>query len=198
MSETPADARRRAATGAGGRRAGAAAGRCAERRAARRLPARRRHRRHAADHDALRVLHRRPRRARATGHKPALDLPGDLQRHRPELVLPVAHSAAVHERRRFPCGDEQPPADAASVSLVTPLILTGLAVAFAFRCGMFNIGGQGQYLVGTLAAVWLGSSLPGCPAPLHILLCDRRRGARGRALGRDRRLPEGDRRARTR
>ncbi len=32
----------------------------------------------------------------------------------------------------------------------TPLILTGLAVAFAFRCGMFNIGGQGQYLVGHL------------------------------------------------
>ena len=30
----------------------------------------------------------------------------------------------------------------------TTLILTGLAVAFAFRCGMFNIGGQGQYLVG--------------------------------------------------
>ena len=29
-----------------------------------------------------------------------------------------------------------------------PLVLTGLAVAFAFRCGMFNIGGQGQYLVG--------------------------------------------------
>ena len=30
----------------------------------------------------------------------------------------------------------------------TPLILTGLAVAFAFRCGLFNIGGQGQYIVG--------------------------------------------------
>ncbi len=28
----------------------------------------------------------------------------------------------------------------------TTLILCGLAVAFAFRCGMFNIGGQGQYL----------------------------------------------------
>jgi ABC-type uncharacterized transport system permease subunit len=28
--------------------------------------------------------------------------------------------------------------------LTTPLILTGLAVAFAFRCGLFNIGGQGQ------------------------------------------------------
>ena len=42
--------------------------------------------------------------------------------------------------------------------LTTPLILTGLAVAFAFRAGLFNIGGQGQYLVGTFAAVYVGSS----------------------------------------
>ena len=34
--------------------------------------------------------------------------------------------------------------------LTTPLILTGLAVAFAFRAGLFNIGGQGQYLVGSV------------------------------------------------
>ena len=34
----------------------------------------------------------------------------------------------------------------------TPLILTGLAVAFAFRCGLFNIGGQGQYIVGSILA----------------------------------------------
>ena len=33
------------------------------------------------------------------------------------------------------------------------LVLTGLAVAFAFRCGLFNIGGQGQYLAGTIGAV---------------------------------------------
>ena len=33
--------------------------------------------------------------------------------------------------------------------ITTPLILTGLAVAFAFRGGLFNIGGQGQYLVGS-------------------------------------------------
>ena len=45
--------------------------------------------------------------------------------------------------------------------LTTPLILTGLAVAFAFRAGLFNIGGQGQYLVGTFAAVYVGSSLDG-------------------------------------
>ena len=51
----------------------------------------------------------------------------------------------------------------------TPLMLTGLAVAFAFRCGLFNIGGQGQYLVGTFAAVWIGSSFAGMPALLHII-----------------------------
>jgi len=54
--------------------------------------------------------------------------------------------------------------------LLIPLILTGLAVAFAFRCGLFNIGGQGQYIVGivtgTQTAVWF-HSLPGA---LHIFL----------------------------
>jgi len=39
----------------------------------------------------------------------------------------------------------------------TPLILTGLAVAFAFRCGLFNIGGQGQYLMGAIVGVYIGS-----------------------------------------
>jgi len=55
--------------------------------------------------------------------------------------------------------------------ITTPLILTGLAVAFAFRCGLFNIGGQGQYLVGSFAAVWAGSSFGGMPSVLHIVLC---------------------------
>jgi general nucleoside transport system permease protein len=54
--------------------------------------------------------------------------------------------------------------------LTTPLILTGLAVAFAFRAGLFNIGGQGQYLVGAYASVYVGSSLDGTPAFLHVLL----------------------------
>jgi general nucleoside transport system permease protein len=55
--------------------------------------------------------------------------------------------------------------------LTTPIILTGLAVAFAFRCGMFNIGGQGQYFAGTIFAVWLGSSFGGMPPALHVTLC---------------------------
>ena len=50
-----------------------------------------------------------------------------------------------------------------------PLVLTGLAVGFAFRCGLFNIGGQGQYLAGSVMAVWVGSSLPGLPGLVHIL-----------------------------
>jgi ABC-type uncharacterized transport system permease subunit len=54
--------------------------------------------------------------------------------------------------------------------ITTPLILTGLAVAFAFRAGLFNIGGNGQYIVGTIAAVWVGSSFAGMPSLLHILL----------------------------
>ncbi|WP_370297718.1 ABC transporter permease [Ammoniphilus sp. YIM 78166] len=39
---------------------------------------------------------------------------------------------------------------------VTPLIFTGLAVAFAFRTGLFNIGVEGQFIVGSLAAVAVG------------------------------------------
>jgi simple sugar transport system permease protein len=54
---------------------------------------------------------------------------------------------------------------------MTPLLLCGLAVAFAFRCGMFNIGGQGQYFVGLYAALIIGTHWSGIPAALHIMLC---------------------------
>jgi len=54
--------------------------------------------------------------------------------------------------------------------LMAPLILTGLAVAFAFRCGLFNIGGQGQYWVGFIAALYVATNLEGTPRPLHVLL----------------------------
>lgn len=38
-----------------------------------------------------------------------------------------------------------------------PLVFTGLAVAFAFRCGLFNIGAEGQFIIGGLVAGWLGT-----------------------------------------
>ena len=52
----------------------------------------------------------------------------------------------------------------------TPLILTGLAVAFAFRCGMFNIGGQGQYLVGAIVGVYVGSRFVEMAHIPHVVL----------------------------
>ncbi len=52
----------------------------------------------------------------------------------------------------------------------TALLLVGLAVALPFRAGMFNIGGQGQYTVGAIIAVWIGSSFSGMPPVLHITL----------------------------
>jgi ABC-type uncharacterized transport system permease subunit len=54
--------------------------------------------------------------------------------------------------------------------LVIPLILTGLAVAFAFRCGLFNIGGQGQYIVGILIGTQMGVWFSGLPGWLHIFV----------------------------
>jgi simple sugar transport system permease protein len=52
----------------------------------------------------------------------------------------------------------------------TVLVLTGLAVAFAFRCGLFNIGGQGQYIVGAVAGFQVGLWFDSLPAAPHILL----------------------------
>jgi general nucleoside transport system permease protein len=52
----------------------------------------------------------------------------------------------------------------------TTLILTGLAVAFAFRCGMFNIGGQGQYFIGLYTANWLGHSFGSMSTFPHLVI----------------------------
>ncbi len=57
----------------------------------------------------------------------------------------------------------------------TPYIFAGLAVAFAFKGGLFNIGGEGQLAFGAVAAAWVGYALPGVlgvtfPAVIHIPL----------------------------
>lgn len=49
----------------------------------------------------------------------------------------------------------------------TPLILTGVSVAFAFRTGLFNIGAEGQFIIGALVATYLGFILV-LPFWLHI------------------------------
>jgi ABC-type uncharacterized transport system permease subunit len=55
--------------------------------------------------------------------------------------------------------------------ITTPIICTALALAFAFRCGLFNIGGQGQYFVGSYFAVWVGSSFIHLNPFLHVTFC---------------------------
>jgi general nucleoside transport system permease protein len=54
--------------------------------------------------------------------------------------------------------------------IMTPLILTALAVAFAFRCGMFNIGGQGQYWIGLIVGLYIGTQLAGTPRAVHVFV----------------------------
>ncbi len=49
----------------------------------------------------------------------------------------------------------------------TPLIITGLSVAFALRAGLFNIGAEGQYIIGALAAAAAGYYLQ-LPMVLHV------------------------------
>jgi ABC-type uncharacterized transport system permease subunit len=53
---------------------------------------------------------------------------------------------------------------------VTPLILTGLSIAVGYRCGLFNIGAEGQYIMGMIAAAWVGAIDWGLPGWIHLPL----------------------------
>lgn len=53
----------------------------------------------------------------------------------------------------------------------TPLIFTGLAVAIAFRCGLLNIGAEGQLYVAAFATAWVGIKFAGLSAWLLLPMC---------------------------
>lgn len=57
-----------------------------------------------------------------------------------------------------------------SLVLSTPYIFTGLSVAVGFRCGLFNIGAEGQFFMGALGAAFIGYSIDGLPAYIHLPL----------------------------
>jgi simple sugar transport system permease protein len=57
-----------------------------------------------------------------------------------------------------------------SLASATPYILAGLAVAIGFRCGLFNIGAEGQFLMGALGSAYVGYSIVGLPAYIHLPL----------------------------
>ncbi|MFC3393756.1 ABC transporter permease [Brenneria rubrifaciens] len=52
-----------------------------------------------------------------------------------------------------------------------PMLLTGLAVIIPMRCGLLNVGGEGQIYIGGLAAAAVALYLPALPTGLHLLLC---------------------------
>jgi ABC-type uncharacterized transport system permease subunit len=53
----------------------------------------------------------------------------------------------------------------------TPLVFTGLCVAVGMKCGLFNIGGEGQLVLGAFAAAWLGVKFAGLNPLGHVTLC---------------------------
>ncbi len=80
------------------------------------------------------------------------------------LMLPIEAYAALLEGS---LGSVQ--ALGATLNNATPLIFAGLAVAFGFRAGLFNIGANGQFLFGAFFAVVVGT-MPIAPFPLHLFL----------------------------
>ena len=56
-----------------------------------------------------------------------------------------------------------------TIATATPLILTGLSVAFAFQTGLFNIGAPGQMLFGAFCATTIGQANLNLPRPIYIL-----------------------------
>ena len=56
-----------------------------------------------------------------------------------------------------------------TIRQITPYILAGLAVAFAFRTGLFNIGVEGQLIVGWFAAAYVGIAVD-LPKVIHLPL----------------------------
>ncbi|WP_425607000.1 ABC transporter permease [Ornithinimicrobium faecis] len=57
-----------------------------------------------------------------------------------------------------------------SMTFAIPLILAGLGIAVGFRAGLFNIGAQGQIIVGGIIAAYMGFAFD-LPVLLHLLLC---------------------------
>lgn len=51
-----------------------------------------------------------------------------------------------------------------------PLILTGLAIAFAFKTGLFNIGASGQLMIGAFMAVYIGVTWTWLPGSIHWIV----------------------------
>jgi simple sugar transport system permease protein len=85
----------------------------------------------------------------------------------------TAYQALICGGLGLACTGGENPALQISTTIVflTPLITTGVAVALPFRAGLFNIGAEGQLLVGAIAATVIGIKLGGFPAAILLALC---------------------------
>lgn len=57
-----------------------------------------------------------------------------------------------------------------TLTQATPIIFTALSFLFSYKCGLFNIGAEGQLLIGGFVSAVVGSSFGWLPAPIHILI----------------------------
>lgn len=74
------------------------------------------------------------------------------------IILAVAGYSPIESYKALFSGIFSKPKYLAMVVIrSTPIILTGISVAFAFKTGLFNIGAEGQYIVGSITAVMIGA-----------------------------------------
>ena len=59
---------------------------------------------------------------------------------------------------------------AGAIVRATPLVLCGLGIVIAWRARMYNIGGEGQYVLGGVCGAWSAASFTGAPEGLQPFL----------------------------
>ena len=87
------------------------------------------------------------------------------------LILLIGDSPIETYRLMFGSALSWPDGIGYTLFYATPLIFTGLAVLVAFRCGLLNIGAEGQLYLAAFAAAWVGITFAQSSAWLLIPLC---------------------------
>ncbi|MBE6050667.1 MAG: ABC transporter permease [Clostridium sp.] len=86
------------------------------------------------------------------------------------LMIAMGHDPAEGYKYLFQGGLKSVERIANTVATATPLILTGLSLAFAFKTGLFNIGAPGQLLFGAFCGTAIALTCDSLPRPLLLLL----------------------------
>src|SRR5690242_10941932 len=87
------------------------------------------------------------------------------------LILLVGDNPLVAYRLLLGSALSWPDGVGYTLFLATPLIFTGLAVLVGFRCGLFNIGAEGQLYIAAFATAWVGITLANLSSWFLIPLC---------------------------